>query len=226
MKKITDRVLLNHYIEKYGLDKIFSQAILERARLLSYKKGEFIFEAGSKLEYFGLLADGKVKVSYLFENGKSMFLKFYEGFHILGDLEFLKDIPVLCNVEVIKDCRVIAIPADLLRREYHDNAVFLRYLAESLSDKLYATINNSSYNYIYPLINRLASYITELAADQDVVVLNSSYEEIAQFLGATYRHLNRTIKEMESKSILQVEDKKINILDRKELQALSKNIYI
>jgi cAMP-binding proteins - catabolite gene activator and regulatory subunit of cAMP-dependent protein kinases len=226
MEKIMDKALLKQYISANRMDQLLEPAILKQSRIFSYKKGEYILEAQSNLEFLCFLVYGKVKVSYLFENGKAMFLKFYQGFHILGDLEFLRDIPVLCDVEAVKDSQVIAIPADLLRGGCGGDAVFLRYLAESLGDKLYATINNSSYNYIYPLINRLSSYILESASDEDTVFLDESFVEISQFLGATYRHLNRTMKDLEQRSIIRCEDKAIHILDRKKLRELSKNLYI
>jgi CRP/FNR family putative post-exponential-phase nitrogen-starvation transcriptional regulator len=226
MKRISDRSLLNHYIEKYRLDGFFGHEILSRAFLAFYIKDEFVMEAQSELQYYYLLVDGKVKISYPFENGKSMFLKFYQDFNVLGDLEFLKNIPVLCNVEAIRDSYFILVPADVLRRESMENVEFLRHLVESLSNKLYATINNSSYNYIYPLVNRLSSYLLEHINDSNAIAMTSSYEEIAQFLGTTYRHLNRTLKEMERRAVIRCENKTIHILDRESLEALSKNVYI
>ncbi|ACA43973.1 cyclic nucleotide-binding regulatory protein [Clostridium botulinum B1 str. Okra] len=38
--------------------------------------------------------------------------------------------------------------------------------------------------------------------------------------------MNRTLKEMESRSIIRYDDKKIHILDINQLRELSKNIYI
>jgi CRP-like cAMP-binding protein len=226
MKRISDRTLLNHYIEKHRLDDFLDHEILKHAFLAFYKKDEFVMEAQSELQYYYLLVEGKVKISYPFENGKSMFLKFYQDFNVLGDLEFLKNIPILCNVETIRDSYFILIPADILRRESLEHVEFLRHMVESLSNKLYATINNSSYNYIYPLVNRLSSYLLEHINDSSAIALTSSYEEIAQFLGTTYRHLNRTLKELEIRSVIRCENKTIHILDREALEELSKNVYI
>ncbi|MBB6214245.1 CRP-like cAMP-binding protein [Anaerosolibacter carboniphilus] len=226
MRRISDNNLLNHYIVKHNIESIFDKDILKYAQLHFYQKEEFVLEAESDLEYYYLLVDGKIKISYLFENGKSMFLKFYQEFNTLGDLEFLKNIPIRCNVEAIKDTYLIAIPSDILRKKYLDNIKFLHHLIDSLSEKLYATINNSSYNFVYPLINRLSSYLVEHITDKNYIILNSSFEEIAQFLGTTYRHLNRTFKELESESIIKSENKTIYILDENRLRQLSKNLYI
>ncbi len=226
MRKVFDDMLLNNYIKKHNIDKIFDNEILKQSQLYFYEKEEYILEAGEELEYYYLLVEGKIKIYYSFENGKSMPLKFYTAFNTIGDLELLKDIPILCNVDAIEDTYFIAIPSAMLREKYFDNVKFLRHLVDSLSEKLYGTINNSSYNFIYPLTNRLSSYLIEHLTDEDCIILNSSYLDIAQFLGTTYRHLNRTLKEMEAKSIIKCEDKKIYVLDIDELRELSKNVYI
>lgn len=226
MRRILSGNLLNHYIVKHNIENIFDKDILKYAQLHFYEKEEYILEAESKLEYYYLLVDGKIKVSYPFENGKSMLLKFYKEFNSVGDLELLKNIPILCDIDAIEDTYLIAIPSDILRKNYLDNLKFLHHLIDSLSEKLYANINNGSYNFVYPLINRLSSYIVEHITDKNYITLNSTFIEIAQFLGITYRHLNRTFKELESKSIIKCDNKTIYILDEGRLRELSKNLYI
>lgn len=226
MKRIQNKALLEHYVVKHNLERILDKEILEYALLHFYEKDEYILEAETNLEYYYLLVSGKIKISYLFENGKSMLLKFYKEFNTIGDLELFKNIPILCNIDAIEDTYLIAIPSDILRKNYLNNVKLLQHLVGSLSDKLYATINNSSYNFVYPLINRLASYIVEHITDKNYINLNSSFIEIAQFLGTTYRHLNRTFKELEEKSIIKCNNKTIDILDEVKLRDLSKNLYI
>jgi len=226
MRRISDNNLLNHYIDKHNMENIFDKDMLKYAQLHFYEKDEYILEAESELQYYYLLVDGKIKISYLFENGKSMFLKFYKEFNTIGDLELLKNIPIRCNIDAIEDTYLVAIPTDILRKKYLNNIKFLHHLIDSLSEKLYATINNSSYNFVYPLINRLSSYLVEHITDKDYIILSSSFIEIAQFLGTTYRHLNRTFKELETEGIIKCENKTVYILDENRLRELSKNLYI
>lgn len=226
MKRILDNNLLNNYINKHNIENIFDKNLIKHMQIHLYKKDESILKADTNLEYYYLLVDGKIKISYLFENGKSMLLKFYKDFNTIGDLEFLKNLPVCCDIDAIEDTYLIAISSDLLRKEYLDNPKFLFHLAESLSDKLYTTINNTSYNFVYPLINRLSSYLVEYLTDENYIVLNSSFLEIAQFLGTTYRHLNRTLKELEELSIIECKNKVIYILNEDRLRELSKNSYL
>ncbi len=226
MKRISNHELLKNFIAKHDIENIFDKDFISHMELHFYEKGECVFKAESDLEYYYLLVDGKIRVSYPFENGKAMFLKFYKAFNTIGDLELLKDRSIICDIETMEDTYLIAISSGIIRKSYRDDPKFLRYLVDSLSDKLYATINNSSYNFVYPLINRFSSYLVEHITDQSKVVFHSSFVEIAQFLGTTYRHLNRTIKELEKKSVIKCEDKMIRIIDEDKLRELSKNPYV
>lgn len=226
MKKIMDTERLNFYFEKYDIAGIFDKDIIRNCRLHFYKKGDTILESGYNLEYYYMLVEGQVKIFYTFENGKSMTLKFYKEFNHIGDIELLKNVPVHCDVEAVEDSYLIAIPASILKSRYMDNLNFIRHLANSLGDKLFATINNSSYNFVYPLANRLASYLAERLDGNDFIVLDSALKDIADFLGTTYRHLGRTFNELEAQSIIRLENKKVFILDREKLEDLAKNIYI
>jgi CRP-like cAMP-binding protein len=226
MKRLLDRELLQYYFSKNNIEDIFDKDLINHCELHFYKKEEFVLHSESELEYLYMLVDGKLKIFYLFENGKSMLLKFYKDFIFIGDIEILKNKPIRCNVEAVEDTYLIAVPANIIRKYYINNTKFLRYLIESLSEKLDSTINNSSYNFVYPLSNRLASYLVEHLADEDIILLDSNFKEIAQFLGTTTRHLGRTFKELETKNVIRLENKTVYILDRTELKELSKNTFL
>lgn len=226
MRRIFDNNLLECYIEKHKIKSIFDDDILTHAQLQLFHQGQFILESGYELQYYYMFVEGKVKISYVFENGKAILLKFYKDFNCLGDVELLRNEPIRCNVEAMEDSYFIAIPADLLRKTYLNNPKFLHHIINCLSDKFYAVCNNSSYNLAYPLINRLCSYLVEHLTGENHIILQSSFTEIAQFLGTTYRHLNRTFKELESQSIIRCENKTVFILDEGRLREMSKNEFV
>lgn len=227
MKRINDPKLLRYYVDKHNILDIFNDEIYEHLQIHEFEKNEFVLLSEDDLDYYYLLVKGKIKITYSFENGKTVLLEFYNDFNSLGDLELLHNTPVQCNVEVIEACHLIGIPTKVLREGYLDNPRFLKHMINSLSEKMFATFNNTSYNLIYPLINRLASYLIEyIVDDKNYIVLNSSYKEISEFLGTTYRHLSRTLKRLENEGILKIEKKKIYILNEDGLRRLSKSIYI
>jgi len=99
-------------------------------------------------------------------------------------------------------------------------------MINSLSLKLESNNINNSYNLLYPLSNRFASYIIEhITNESNYIIFNSSYKDISEFLGTTYRHLSRTIQDLELNQIIKKEGKKIILLNKDELRNMAKNIY-
>ncbi len=79
---------------------------------------------------------------------------------------FEKDEIIMATGEPLDYYYLIALPVDDLRNQYFENTQFLHHLIVSLSDKLSATMNNSSYNLTYPRVNRLSSFLIGLLATE------------------------------------------------------------
>lgn len=225
MKIINQQDLLDQYIEKCKIVEIVGAEILKNASLRYFEKDEMILKAGEALAYYYLIVEGNVRISYLFENGKSVLLKLYHAVNSIGDIELFENMPIQSDVIANENCYLIAISAEEIKEVHWENTKFLHHVIKTLGEKLSATMNNSSYNLSYPLINRLSSFLIGLSDGEAVLTLKISYQEIAQFLGATYRHLNRTLKELEEKDIIRIEDKKVFIIERDQLEALSREAY-
>lgn len=225
MKKFTDPKIITHYINKYHLDDVLDIEALLIGHIVQYQKGDSILMCGDELEYFCFFLEGKIKILSVLENGKSLLLRFYTELDTLGDIELFYPGPVDCSVEAVSESYLLKIPIDFIRENYMDDPKFLKFLSISLSDKLKSISRNSAYNLYYPLINRLSSYIFEHVGDNNQVVFYSSFQDISEFLGTTYRHLNRTLNELVDMKIINIKGKKVDILDINALKALAKNLY-
>ena len=90
--------------------------------------------------------------------------------------------------------------------------------------KLASLSVSNSVNILYPLENRLASYILASYTNED----NNNTEnltQIAEFLGTSYRHLLRVVKEFELEKIIKRDNKKLVILDKDKLEELAGDLY-
>lgn len=121
-------------------------------------------------------------------------------------------------------------PLNIVREKLLKDAKFLRYVCDSLGRKLQSSSNNNSINLLYPLENRLASYI--LAAKEEIIVdnkkayiFNEKLTELAELLGTSYRHLLRTINALINKGVISKENGYYKILDKKLLKTLSVGVY-
>ena len=86
---------------------------------------------------------------------------------------------------------------------------------------------NSTINLLYPLENRVASYIISIGVKEDSkdFKFDETLTIISEFLGASYRHLQRTLNKLVDKKILSREKDLYIVLDYEKLKKLSADIY-
>jgi CRP/FNR family transcriptional regulator, putaive post-exponential-phase nitrogen-starvation regulator len=221
MLKINNKEVMEEYVLKYNINDIFTEDMRPFMELLLFKKDEYICRDNEKLSYLFFFVDGKAKVYSTLSNGKSLLLCFYQGFKVLGDLEMINSEPAATNVQVIEDTYCIGIPTEKVKMYLLNDAKFLRYICNSLAEKLSRCSKNSSINLLYPLENRLASYILATGENFD-----ESLTEISELLGTSYRHLLRTLNNMCLKGLIKKNDTGFEIINKKVLIKLASDIYI
>lgn len=229
MQRIDDQLKLKYYIDKYNIRGIFNNNMEKYMELHLFDKDEHICWNNDKLEYFYFLVEGKMRVYTLLKNGKSLLLQFYKPFTIIGDVEFNKIDTASSNVQAIESSLLIGIPFDQLREKARDDTKFLLFITNTLSTKLIISSSSSSINLLYPLENRLASYILATSVNDNKLAVDRIYPqkltEIADLLGTSYRHLVRTINKLCQQKIIKKEKGTIIILDKGALEELAGDIY-
>lgn len=220
---------LNDYITKHGLDAVFEDSLVGNMKLKEVVRGEQLVRLGEKLEWFYLLVAGKLKVYRLVENGKKILIRFFRPLSAIGDLEFLSDFPPNAVVEAIDPSLVIAVPMKEIRKKAYDCPRFLRFVILQLSQKAYAFSKISSMNLVYPLENRIASYlwsVSKIDDDKDLEEIRvNSLTELADLLATSYRHLSRVLSSMESEGIISRIRGGIKIIDFQKLETLSVGLF-
>ncbi|WP_027625983.1 cyclic nucleotide-binding domain-containing protein [Clostridium lundense] len=230
MEKVNDNMKLKHYIDKYNINSFFLKDLTPYMELLSFNKNEYICKCNDTLKYFYFLVHGKIKVYLLLKNGKSLLLRFYKPLSVIGDIEFINNNYAISNIQALEETLFIGIPMNILRKLALDDTVFLKYIINSLGCKLDKNSKASSINLLYPLENRLASYILAISSTNDEyydVSEISTYKltEMADLLGTSYRHLLRTINKLCNENIIKKYKNSIVILNKKELERLAGDIY-
>ncbi len=230
MECVSNPGMLNSYLTKYNLSRVFEKDISHLMTLHSFNKGEYIFRANEKVEYLYFMVEGKAKVYTLLQNGKSLLLRFYKPFVVIGDVEFIEGNPATCNVEVTDPALCMGISLENLHKYTMDDSTFLTFICKSLGEKLAKNSMSSAINLLYPLENRLASYILAVAPQSGKNqgldgIYTDKLTELADLLGTSYRHLIRTINNLTGEGIIEKSKAKIIIKDRASLEALAGDLY-
>lgn len=237
MIKLNDRERLTDYMKQYNMRGIFTEDMTPWMELLLYKKNEFIVKSGEHIPYLLFLIQGKAKVFTSLSNGKSLLLCFYQEFKVLGDLEVVDAIPAETNVQAIEDTCCVGISYPNVRKYLLEDTKFLRYVCSSLGGKLNRCSKNSSINLLYPLENRLASYIYatgerittkssgNVGMEKTLIRFHENLTEIAELLGTSYRHLIRTLSDFCDKGLLKKEGSSYLVTEEKVLLELTADLY-
>lgn len=230
MIKINDTNLMDKFILENNLNKVFTIDMKPYMELFLFKKNEHICKDGEPIKYLFFLVQGKAKVYTSLSNGKALLLCFYDKFKILGDLEVFKHQSASTNSQVIEDTYCIGISLENVREYLLNDSKFLSFICISLGDKLYKCSKNSSINLLYPLENRLASYILATGekvsyGEDSTIEFNVNLTEVSELLGASYRHLLRTLKILCSKELLTKQNNNYYVIDEEKLSILAADLY-
>ena len=244
---IQDEDKLKYYISKFSINDLFSTDMREYMSLYMWTNGEHICREGEKLEYLFFIVRGKAKVYKNFENGKSLLLCFYNPIKMVGDVELTRTNIADCSVQAISDIYAVGMKIKDVRERLLTDCIFLRNICEYIGEKLTINSTNFAINMLYPLENRLASYIIaflnceddesedNMYNTNDKSLINKSkfikfkfegnYMEIADLLGTSYRHLNRVLNKMCLDNIISKHGKSYCIVDFEKLKELSGELY-
>ncbi len=229
MKTALNTPLIRQCLDQYNMTEVFSEELIRQMVLTTFERGEAIAPLNEPLANFYLLMKGKVKIYSLQENGKKILIRFYRPMSIIGDLEYISDYPVKAVVEALETTTLISIPMAVLRAHTLDCPKFLRFVISNLSQKLFTWSNMAGLNLVYPLENRVASYLVSISELSDQNRLDeirvTSLEEMADLLCSSYRHLHRILESFEAQGIIARNRSNIRIIDFEKLKSLSVGIF-
>jgi CRP/FNR family transcriptional regulator, anaerobic regulatory protein len=168
------------------------QSRKEYIRLRDVKQGTKLFQQDTPALHVMLIKDGFVKCSLNEENDKEFILEFLGRGEILGELESIKMIPCLCDVEAMCDMKVYVISIPYFQQLLEQDIQFNHLLLKVFAERIVNTASRASFQQLNTIDNSLARLL-EMQKKVDLVL---SKEEMAAYLGITIRSLNRSLKNL------------------------------
>ena len=217
MELITDQTLLHQTIKENPIEEVLTNYWEYPLELTLYKKGEHIFKYGDPLTCICFFISGRAKVYSLLSNDKHYLHTFYKCFEIIGDVEFVNHSHIKTNVQALSDVYCLLLPLCKCHDMLYDDRKFLRAACSHLSHKLDITGQFNSHNLLYPLEERLASYIMNTS---DNLIFSENLTALSELLGTSYRHLLRTLRNFCDNGYLLKEKGYYKIIAPNQLRAL------
>jgi CRP/FNR family transcriptional regulator len=192
----------------------------------SYGRGESIFSEGDDGNGFYVILAGTVKIFKVSPDGKEHILHIYSGGQTFGEVPVFAGEHFPANAEALHETKVLFFPRSAFIALLEKNPALSLKLLADLSLKLRqftVQIENLSLKEIPA---RLATYLLYLAEEQDrsdQVTLRISKGQLASLLGTIPETLSRIFAKLSSQQLIQVEGRKIALLDAEGLKDLAQS---
>lgn len=231
MREIKDRDQLNEYLHANKLESIFYDPLLPHLSLYSFEQGEIICSQGDASEYLYVLVKGKIKIYTTSLEGRTLILSFKKTLEVIGDIEYVRGIDIINTVESVTPVYMLGIHYQWLKKYGKNHAPLLQFLLDIITQKFHLKNNSMSFNLMYPVEVRLASYLLSVSFDETDSGFNgqlstADLKDAANLIGTSYRHLNRVIGQLCEEGLLERKKGVILVIDKQRLRELANdNIY-
>lgn len=234
MKEWKDLAFLNRAVAEHGLEDVIPPELRQHMTLCSYEEGELVCAQGDSGQTLYILVAGKLKIFTTSEEGKTLILSFKTPLELIGDIEYIRGTDIMNTVEAMTGVTMLAAPYRILR-QYGDHPPLLHFLLQMITEKFFVKSASLSFNLLYPVEVRLASYLLSVSEESGEGGEGGgpprskrpvNLTDAAHLIGTSYRHVNRVIRQFCKDGLVERSRRGITVADRSKLQALAKyNIY-
>lgn len=212
--------LFRHLSEK-ELQEISLNKITE-----THPRGSIIYREGSRMKGFFCIQKGIVKIFKTGFDGKEQIIRFSKEGDLIGYRSVISNEPACSTSQVIEDTTVCQIPADLLISLVKTNGNFAVELMK-LSCRELGEANSYITDIAQKTVReRLAEVLILLENDfgrnnEGHLNISLTREELSNIVGTATESVIRLLSELRSEGLLDLQGRKIKILDRPGLKYIA-----
>jgi CRP/FNR family transcriptional regulator, polysaccharide utilization system transcription regulator len=194
-----------------------------------YKRGEILYNEGSRISGFYCIHSGIIKVFKTGLDGKEQIIRFAKPGDIIAYRSVLSNEVACTSAKVIEDCRVCFIPAEILISFVKSNSNYALELLKLACHEL-GEANSFITDIAQKTVReRLAEILLLLVIDfgldnENYLKISLTREELANIVGTATESVIRLLSEFKSDKLVELNGRKIRILNKKGLEKIS-NVF-
>jgi CRP-like cAMP-binding protein len=214
-----------------GLDQNFEQEILKYSKLISFKKKDTPFLNNELLRFFYIVLKGRIKTYQININtGKEQTIFIYKKRDMFDTITLLDGKPHDVMYEVLEDVVLLELPIEKVREWLKTNENFNRIFFPYIASQMRHTEELATDISLYSTYERLTKIILQSINPNNhhyyKLLQNLSKTEIAKLLGTIRHVVERHLKALEKKSIIENKRKNISVKDTYKLLQESENLLV
>jgi CRP-like cAMP-binding protein len=192
----------------------------------SFKRGSIIYREGQRMKGFYCVHQGIIKIYKTGFDGKEQIIRFAKPGDLIGYRSIISNEPACTTTEVLENCTICHIPAELLMTLVRTNGNFAVEMMKLTCKEL-----GEANTYITDIAQktvkeRLAEILIRLedefgiAAD-GILQISLTREELSNIVGTATESIIRLLSEFKQEHLIEINGRKIKILDRPGLTCIA-----
>jgi len=194
-----------------------------------YKRGDILYQEGNRISGFFCINSGIIKVFKTGFDGKEQIIRFAKPGDIIAYRSVLSNELACTSAKVIEDCHVCFIPSEILIQFIKSNSTFSLELLKLACHEL-GEANSFITDIAQKTVReRLAEILLLLVHefgldDEQYLNISLTREELANIVGTATESVIRLLSEFKSDKLVELNGRKIRILNKKGLEKIS-NVF-
>ena len=217
IKKLEKNELFNN-VDKTKMLKILGNL---KYSIVSYKKGEVIFQEEEICSAIGLIIDGTINIERIYPNGKSIVMSKFKDGDVFGEaLLFSKVNKYPATVIALSDCKVLYLTKNEIIKLFSVENKLMENFMMLLSEKIIILNNKIRSISLKSVRQKVVDYILceYMNEKNEEIKLKYSKEDIANDIGIPRPSLSRELIKLRDEGLINFSRNKITILNIEELE--------
>lgn len=191
-----------------------------------YKRGDILYQEGNRISGFFCINSGIIKVFKTGLDGKEQIIRFAKPGDIIAYRSVLSNELACTSAKVIEDCHVCFIPSEILIQFIKSNSTFslelLRLACHELGEANSFITDIAQKTVRERLAEILLLLVHEFGLDDEQYLkISLTREELANIVGTATESVIRLLSEFKSDKMVELNGRKIRILNKKGLEKIS-----
>ncbi|MBS4173117.1 Crp/Fnr family transcriptional regulator [Bacillus sp. FJAT-49736] len=195
-------------------------------RIITAKKGAYIFQEGIEGEGIFIILNGKVQISKITPDGQELTFRICSHNDIIGEgILFSYSPKYILTAKVLEDCQVALIRKEIVENEiFKDGALALEFM-KWMSDQYRRTqtkfrdlLLNGKKGALYSTLIRMTNSYGIEKKNGILIDIHITNQDLANFCGTARESINRMLSELKKDGIISIHHGEMTIHDLQYLK--------
>ena len=189
-----------------------------------YERKQTLYQEGKKPRFLFYLVKGKVKSFQSHSDGKEYITNLYNDGDFIGYSALLENSQYDDSAIVIENSEIMAIPKDdflhMIYSDIHISSKFIHIISKNVKEKEQRLLNLAYSSLRKRVATALIEITSKFHSQNQVMSIEISREEIAQYVGTATESLIRTLSDFKAEKLIEIKNGKVILNDTEKLKKL------